>query len=316
MMRPVRMRRSELSTPGTSEKMMAKAAASAADLVFLDLEDAVAPVEKEGARHLIVDALNELDWGAKTRAVRVNSTDTVWCADDVVEVVRGAGANLDVIIIPKVKAPRDIWFVDTLLTQLEAKLGLPIGGIGLEVLIEETEALARVEEIAGCCPRLEALILGVGDLSASQGMRLGHIGDIGGAYPGDMWHFARNRMIVAARANGLDGIDGPFAAFKDPDTYRKEATWAATLGAAGKWAIHPSQIEIANDVFTPTKDEIAEALGIVTAVEEAEAAGSGSANYNGVMIDAATARVFRGIVDRARRAGALPVKAQVDRDAG
>ncbi|HET6794630.1 MAG TPA: aldolase/citrate lyase family protein, partial [Acidimicrobiales bacterium] len=181
--RPFRLRRSELSTPGTSDRMMAKAAASDADLVFLDLEDAVAPAAKEGARAPVVAALNGLDWGAKTRAVRINGTHTPWCHDDLVEVVTGAGAVLDVVIVPKVKAPRDVWFVDTLLGQLEAKLGLEPGRIGIEILIEETEALARVEEIAGCCPRLEALILGVGDLSASQGIRTGHIGEAADRYP-------------------------------------------------------------------------------------------------------------------------------------
>jgi citrate lyase subunit beta/citryl-CoA lyase len=209
MTRPFRLRRSELSTPGTSEKMMAKAAESDADLVFLDLEDAVAPSEKERARQPIVEALNGLDWGKKTRAVRINGTHTRWCADDLIDVVTGAGQNLDVVIIPKVKAPRDVWFVDTLLSELEQKLGLESGRIGLELLIEETEALARVEEIAGCCPRLEALILGVGDLSASQGMRLGHIGVAKGKYPGDIWHYARTRMIVAARAHGSTPSTAP-----------------------------------------------------------------------------------------------------------
>ena len=230
MTRPMRLRRSELSTPGSSDKMMAKAAASDADLVFLDLEDAVAPNAKVAARGAIVAALNQLDWGSKTRAVRINGVETVWCHDDLIEVVTGAGAVIDVIIVPKVKAPRDVWFVDTMLDQLEAKLGLQPGGIGLEVLIEETEALARVEEIAGCSARLEALILGVGDLSASQGIRAGHVGGSVEHYPGDMWHYARNRMIVAARANGLDAIDGPNANFRDLDGYRTDATWAATLG--------------------------------------------------------------------------------------
>src|SRR5205814_1716064 len=163
--------------------------------------------------------------------VRINGTHTQWCHDDVVEVVAGAGAVLDVIIIPKVKAPRDVWFVDTLLAQLEAKFALQPGRIGIEVLIEETEALARVDDIAASCPRLEALILGVGDLSASQGIRTGHIGDAADRYPGDMWHYARNRMIVAARAHGLDAVDGPYANFRNPEAYRKEAVWAATLGA-------------------------------------------------------------------------------------
>jgi citrate lyase subunit beta/citryl-CoA lyase len=303
MDRPFRLRRSELSTPGTSEKMMAKAAGSEADLVFLDLEDAVAPTEKAGARAPIVAALNGLDWGTTTRAVRINGAHTEWCHDDVVEIVSGAGAVLDVIIIPKVKAPRDVWFVDTLLAQLEAKLGLEHDRIGLEVLIEETEALARVEEIAACCPRLEALILGVGDLSASQGIRTGHIGDATERYPGDMWHYARNRMIVAARANRLDAIDGPYANFRNDDGYRREALWAATLGAVGKWAIHPNQVPIANQVFAPTEDEIGQARAVVGAVRKAEADGEGAANLNGMMIDAATARIFEAVLERAERAG-------------
>jgi citrate lyase subunit beta / citryl-CoA lyase len=301
MTRPLRLRRSELSTPGTNAKMMAKAAASQADLVFLDLEDAVAPSQKAAARQPIVDALNGLDWGGKVRAVRINGTHTPWCHDDLIEVAGGAGPNLDIVIIPKVKAPRDVWFVETLLTQLEQKLGLDVGRIGIEVLIEETEALASVEEIAGCSARLEALILGVGDLSASQGVRAGHVGVDGGRYPGDMWHYARNRMIVAARANGLDAIDGPFADFRDADGYRQEAEWATTLGAVGKWAIHPSQIEIANEVFSPTPAEVARARAVVDAVRTAEAAGEGAASLNGIMIDAATARIFETILERAER---------------
>jgi citrate lyase subunit beta/citryl-CoA lyase len=306
MSRPFRLRRSELSTPGTSQKMMEKAAASAADLVFLDLEDAVAPSEKEKARQPIVEALNGLDWGTKTRAVRVNSTDTKWCHDDLVEVITGAGQNVDVVIIPKVKAPREVWFVDTILGQLELKLGLEPGRIGIEILIEETEALARVEEIAGCCPRLEALILGVGDLSASQGMRLGNIGNTkDNKYPGDVWHYARTRMIVAARANGLDAIDGPFGEFKDTEGYRREAEWVATLGALGKWCIHPSQIEIANDVFSPTEKEIARAQRIIQTVRDAEAQGHGAASDNGMMVDAATTRIFETVLERARRTGRI-----------
>ena len=306
MTRPFRLRRSELSTPGTSEKMMAKAAGTAADLVFLDLEDAVAPAEKETARANIIAALNTHDWGTKTRAVRVNGVHTRWCHDDVIEVVAAAGANLDVIIIPKVKAPRDIWFVDSLLSQLEQKLGLDPLRIGLEVLIEEAEALARVEEIAACSPRLEALILGVGDLSASQGMRLGNIGGSReNKYPGDVWHFARTRMIVAARAHGLDPIDGPWAEIQDPEGYRREATWATTLGAVGKWAIHPSQIEIANDVFSPSEREIAQARTIIEKVRAAEAEGLGAATHNGIMIDAASARIFELVLERARQTGRI-----------
>lgn len=303
MSHPIRLRRSELSTPGTSLRMMEKAAASDADLVFLDLEDAVAPADKISARLPIVEALNGLDWGKKTRAVRINGTDTMWCHDDLVTVVEGAGTNLDVVIIPKVKAPRDVWFVDTLLSQIELKLGLEVGRIGIEILIEETEALARVEEIASCCPRLEALILGVGDLSASQGMRLGHIGVTSdGLYPGDVWHYARNRMTVAARANGIDAIDGPWGDFKDEAGYRKEAGRSSILGMIGKWCIHPSQIELANEAFSPTEKEIKRAREVVDAVK---AARGGAANLNGTMIDAASARVFEVVVERAERLGML-----------
>ena len=301
-MTATRLRRSELSTPGTSEKMMAKAAASDADLVFLDLEDSVAPNEKKAARALVADALVSLDWGAKTRAVRINGTHTRWAYGDLVEIVATAGAALDVVIVPKVKAPRDVWFVETLLVELEQDLRLD-RAIGIEVLIEETEALARVEEIAACSPRLEALILGVGDLSASQGVRTGHIGEAADRYPGDMWHYARNRMIVAARANGLDAIDGPYANFRNADGYRREAGWAATLGCVGKWAIHPSQIELANEVFAPTAEEVGRARQAVDAVRAAEAAGAGAASLGGMMIDAATARIFEVTLQRAELIG-------------
>jgi citrate lyase subunit beta / citryl-CoA lyase len=294
-----RLRRSELSTPATSERMMASAAASAADLVFLDLEDSVAPAEKKAARTMAADALLGHDWGRrKTRGVRINGVHTPWAHGDLIEVVSRAATALDVVIVPKVKAPRDVWFVETLLDQLEADLGLE-RRIGIEALIEETEALARVEEIAACSPRLEALILGMGDLSASQGIRARHFGEPAERYPGDMWHYARNRMIVAARANGLDAIDGPYANFRNPDGYRREAGWAATLGCVGKWAIHPSQIGIANEVFAPTADEVERAREAVEAVRKAEASGAGAASLGGMMIDAATARIFQVTLDRA-----------------
>ncbi len=297
----IRLRRSELATPGSSDKMMAKAAASDADLVFLDLEDAVAPAEKVGARKNIVAALNGLDWGDTLRSVRVNDAATEWAHEDVITVIEGAGANIDVLILPKVKGPRDVWFFDTLVTQLEQRLGLT-NRIAFEVLIEEAEALACVEEIAACSDRLEALILGVGDLSASLGLRIGHVGQQGG-YPGDIWHYARNRMICAARANGLDPIDGPFANFKNPEAYRKEAMWASTLGCVGKWAIHPSQVEVANDVFAPTAEEIEMATKMVDAYRESAEGGAGSKGLGGMMIDAATARIFETVLDRARLTG-------------
>jgi citrate lyase subunit beta/citryl-CoA lyase len=306
---PERIRRSELSTPGTSDKMIAKAAASEADLVFLDLEDAVAPSAKVGARKNIIAGLNDLDWGSKTRSYRINSVDTKWCHDDIIEVVSSAGANIDVIIIPKIKGPRDVWFVDDLLTQLETKLGLEVGRIGLEVLIEEVEALAAVNEIATCSPRLEAMILGIGDLSASQGMRLGHVGSTEGdgriRYPGDVWHYARVQMIVAARSAGIDAIDGPFANFANPVAYEESAATFSMLGGVGKWCIHPSQIAIANRVYAPTAAEIEKAQAVVQAVHEAEARGDGAANLDGVMIDAATTRLFEVTLDRAKMCGLL-----------
>lgn len=308
MTRPNRIRRSELSTPATSEKMIGKAAASDADLVFLDLEDAVAPSAKVGARKNIVAGLNELDWGQTTRSFRCNSVDTKWCHDDIIEVVTGAGANLDVVIVPKIKGPRELWFVDDLLTQLETKLGLEVGRIGIEVLIEEVEALARVNEIAVASPRLEALILGVGDLSASQGMRLGHIGSAGGdkiRYDGDIWHYARTQLIVAARCAGIDAIDGPFANFARPDLYEKSAATFSMLGGVGKWCIHPSQVGLANGVFAPTEAEVEQAVKAIEAVEAAEAAGDGAAAMDGMMIDAATARLFQVTVDRAKQCGML-----------
>jgi citrate lyase subunit beta/citryl-CoA lyase len=263
----------------------------------------VAPAEKESARDLAINALNELDWGKSTKAVRVNSADTQWAHDDVIEVVTRAGSNLDVIIIPKVFGPRDVWFFETLVEQLEEKLGLP-QTIGFEVLIEEAEALSRVEEIAAASPRLESLILGFGDLSASLGFRgallVGATEEEG--YPGDPWHFARARMIAAARANGIDAIDGPFGNYRDSEGYRREATWASTLGAAGKWAIHPAQIPLAHEVFSPTEDEVAVAREMVDAYETAVAAGDGAGSAGtDTLVDAATARLFLPVVERAKQ---------------
>src|SRR5215467_9684121 len=296
----LRLRRSELSTPASNPKMIEKAMATAADMVFLDLEDAVAPAQKEAARKNAVDALRNLDWGKKVRAVRVNGADTHWAHDDVIEVVEGARDKLDLIIVPKPKAPRDIWFFDTLLTQLETKLGLK-NKIGIEALIEESAALARVEEIAAASPRLEALILGFGDLSASQGMRLA----LAAGYPGDLWHYARARVVVAARAAGIDAIDGPFANYRDPEGYRREATWSSTLGFVGKWAIHPSQIEIANDVYAPTEQEIALARRMCEAYEAASGGGAGAAGAGGILVDAASVRIFEAVMERARLTGRI-----------
>ncbi len=296
-----RLRRSELSTPATDENMIVKAAASDADLAFLDLEDSVAPAEKDRARKNVIAGLNELDWGRTARGYRINPVDTPWCHDDLIEVVTWAGQHVDIVIVPKIKAPRDVWFVDDLLSQLEAKLGLTLGGIGIEVLIEEVEALAAVDEIARCSPRLEAVILGMGDLAASQGMRVGHVGAGGD----DVWYYARSRLIVAARAAGIDAIDGPHADFEDPRGFVSSAASFAALGGVGKWCIHPGQLAAANEMFAPTQAEIDEAKTAVGAVREAEASGRGAASLGGVMIDAATARSFEVVLERARQCGLL-----------
>jgi citrate lyase subunit beta/citryl-CoA lyase len=304
MSSPSRLRRSELAVPAANPHMIEKAAASDADLVFLDLEDATAPAFKEEARANVVHGLKTLEWGRTLRAVRVNAADTRWAADDVVEVVTNAHEHLDIIIIPKPYAPRDIWFFETLLDQLEQKLGIE-PRIRFEALIEEAQALSRVEQIAACSPRLEALILGFGDLAASLGFRMGHEADQGDAYPGEPWHAARSRMIAACRANGIDAIDGPYPNFTRPEAYRRECTWASTLGAVGKWCIHPSQIAIANEVFAPSDKEIAFARAQVEAYRKATEGGEGAGSTGGMLVDAASLRLFQAVLDRARQTGRI-----------
>jgi citrate lyase subunit beta/citryl-CoA lyase len=290
MTRPVRPRRSELATPASNDHMFAKSAASDADLVFLDLEDACAPAEREAARGKAAKALRELDWGWTTRAIRMNGVDTRWAHGDVIEVVTAAREALQVIIVPKARRARDVWWVDTLLTQLEETLGLPHKGIGLEVLIEETEGLENVGEIARSSDRLEAIIFGAGDFSASQGARVDTNFDPFVEYPGDMWHYARARVVVAARSAEIDAIDAPFPNYKDPGAYRTACDRAAAMGYVGKWAIHPSQIELANAAFAPTPEEIAHSRRVVAAYREAEAAGRGATGLDGMLVDAAHLR--------------------------
>lgn len=297
----MRLRRSELSTPGSSDKMLAKAAASDADLVFCDLEDSVAPGEKVAARAKIVHALVNHTWRPPTRAVRINDLETHYAYRDIIDVVGGAREALDVIIVPKVKSARDVWWVDVLLTQLETDLGLT-KRIGIEVLIEEVEAMIAVEEIAHASPRLEALIFGPGDYSASQGVRVQDIGGEGG-YPGDVWHYARNKIVVAARAARIDAVDGPFAAFGDPEGYSRQAKLAHILGYVGKWAIHPSQIALANEEYSPTDDEIARARELVAAFEQAQANGLGAVAVGTTMVDIASMRRLRGVLATAEAMG-------------
>ncbi len=298
---PKRARRCQLSVPGSSEKMMAKAAALDLDHVFLDLEDAVAPSAKPDARGMIVDALNGLHWTPRTRCVRINDVETQWCHDDIIEVVTGAGEKLDTIMLTKAKSAADVMFVHLMLDQLEQKLGLT-RRIGIECLIEEVEGMMHVEEIAACSDRLECLIFGMGDYSASQQMQLGHIGSSGG-YPPDVWHYPRYKMTIACHANGIDPVDGPYANFRNSEAYGKEAERAFVLGMVGKWAIHPSQIELANAVFTPDPAAIADARKQKAAYNEALSQGLGAINVDGVMVDAASIRIVQNLLDRAELIG-------------
>ena len=297
-----RPRRSELATPASNDDMFAKAAASGADLVFLDLEDACAPAEREKARGKAARALRDLDWGRTTRAIRMNGIDTRWAYGDVIEVVTTAREALDVIIVPKVRRARDVWWVDTLLTQLEETLGLR-KRIALEVLIEETEGLQHVDEIAAASDRLEAIIFGAGDFSASQGARVDTNFDPLIDFPGDIWHYARARIVVAARTAGVDAIDAPFPNYRDPEAYRVACDRAAAMGFLGKWAIHPSQVEIANTAFSPTPDEIAHAERLVAAYRAAESAGKGASGLDGMLVDAAHLRHAATVAKRAELLG-------------
>ena len=295
--KPKRARRSQLSVPGSSEKMLQKAAASAADHVFCDLEDAVAPSAKVEARSKISWALNNLDWGRKTRCVRINDVTTEWCHGDIIEIVEKAGANLDTIMLTKPYSAADVIFLDRMLNQLEKKLKLE-RKIGIEVLIEEVQALQNVEAIATCSERMECLIFGMGDYSGSQGIDIVNIGGTAD-YPGDIFHFARFRITMAARAAKIDAVDGPFADFKDEAGYRQEARPARSLGMVGKWAIHPAQIAPALEIFSPTPDAVAKARNMAAAYREAEAKGLGAVQIDGVMIDVAVLRLVKNTLDQA-----------------
>ena len=285
--------------------MCEKAPSSGADLVFLDLEDACAPLVKESARAIAVAALTGQDWGRTVRAVRVNGIDTPWCHGDVVEIVTGARDAVDVLIVPKARRARDVWWFDVLLTQLETKLGMT-KRIGLEVLIEEAEGLANAAEIARSSDRLEAIIFGAGDLSASLRARVDGNFDPVAEYPGDFWHHARVQVLTAARAAGIDAIDAPYPAYQDPDGYRRAAVHASLLGYDGKWAIHPSQVPIANDVFAPTEDEIADAKEAIEVYRASEADGVGAIGRDGRLVDAAHMRLAENVLHKASLAAGEP----------
>ena len=301
----VRLQRSELAVPGSRAELFAKAAAGPADYVFLDLEDAVAPPDKEQARRNVIAALHDVDWRArgKTVSVRINGIDTHYMYRDVVDVIEAAGDKVDTVLIPKVGVPSDVYLVDALLTQIETARGYRTP-IGIEVLIETALGMANVEAIAQSSRRLEAMHFGVADYSASVRARTTTIGGLNPDYPGDQWHYALSRMVVACRAYGLRAIDGPFGDFRDADAYTAACRRAAALGCEGKWAIHPTQIDIANELFTPSGVEVDRARRIQVALREAELQGRGAAQLDGRMIDAASARMAANIVELADAIGA------------
>jgi malyl-CoA/(S)-citramalyl-CoA lyase len=294
-----RLQRSELAVPGSQPALF-----SAVDYVFLDLEDAVAPGDKEQARRNVIQGLQEHDWRGrgKTICVRINGIDTHYMYRDVVDVVEQAGHRLDTVLIPKVGVPADVYLVDALLTQIEASRGFS-HRIGIDVLIETALGMANVEAIAQASPRLEAMHFGVADYSASCRARTVVIGGLNPDYPGDQWHFALSRMIVACRAYGLRAIDGPFGDFNDPEGYVLAAKRGAALGIEGKWAIHPNQIALANDVFTPPPKEVERARKILDALDQAAKEGRGAAQLDGRMIDAASARMAQNVVNTADAIG-------------
>jgi len=296
----LRVQRCELAVPGSNPNMFEKAMKSGADFVFLDLEDAVAPDDKIQARKNIIEAINDLDWKEHgvSLSVRINGLDTQFMVRDVVDLIEQAGHKLDTILVPKVGVYSDVYMVEAMLSQLEIQQGLK-NRIGIEVLIETALGMSNVEDIArnGTAGRLEALHFGVADYAASNRARTTNIGGLNPDYPGDQWHAAISRMTVACRAYGLRPIDGPFGDIKDPDGFKLAARRAAALGIEGKWAIHPSQVALANEIFTPPAAEIEKAKRILSALEDAAAQGKGAAALDGRLIDAASARMANNVVE-------------------
>ncbi len=310
-----RLNRSELAVPGSQPQLFEKAAKSAADVVFLDLEDAVAPDDKAQARKNIIQALHEIDWGTKTLSVRINGLDTHYMYRDVVDVIEQGGERLDLIMIPKVGTPSDVYAVDMLVTQCEDAVKRK-KRLGFELIIETALGMQNVNEIAGSSKRLESLHFGVADYAASTRARTTVIGgpnkmygvltDKEGDRPrdfhwGDMWHYAIARMVVAARANGLRPLDGPFGDFSDPDGFKAQAYRAAVLGAEGKWAIHPSQVALANEVYSPSEAEVTRAKRILEAMAQAQREGKGAVALDGRLIDIASIRQAEVLVAKAKQ---------------
>jgi len=303
-MSDVTLRRTQLATPASDEGMMHNAAQSDADEVFLDLEDSVAPDAKADAREPLIGAARGEDWSDKILSYRINGIDTKWWYDDVIEVVSAAGDAIDDIIIPKVAGPSDIHTVENLLEQVEVNAGLEVGGIGLEPQIEDGEGMHNVHEIAHASDRLSSIILGPGDYSAAMGTPGLDIGQFP-EYPGHYWHHALSECNSAAKSAGLPCIDGPYADIEDEEGFRTSCSNANMLGCDGKWAIHPTQIEIANEVFAPDPEVAERARRIVDAYAEAMAEGKGAVTVDGQMVDEATNKMAQDIVEKAEAAGIL-----------
>ena len=315
--RPARLNRSQLAVPASQLRMIEKAATSEADVVFLDLEDAVAPADKETARQNVVDAVNQKDWGKKSISFRVNGLDTHYMYRDLIDVVENCGQKLDLVMVPKVGTAADVYAVDMLLTQIEVAKGFT-NRIGIEVLIESALGMQNIHDIAQASPRLEALHFGAGDYSASLHAKTTHIGGTNAdysvlsdenengerlSYLGDHHHHALSKLVIAARANGLRPVDSAFGDFSDPEGYRASAKRAAAMGCEGKWAIHPSQIPLANEIMGPDPEEIERAHRILAAMQEAASEGKGAVTFEGRMIDAANIRQAEMLVKKAKMIG-------------
>jgi len=293
--------RSLLAVPATRRKMAEKALASDADAVFLDLEDAVAPDSKAAARGDVVSALKELDWQGRLRLYRANALDTPYFYRDLIEVVEKAADSLDAVVIPKVNRPEDLRVASTLLSQLELAMDLDRGKIKLEAQIESAEGLTNVDSIASATGRLEALHFGPGDFAASVSMpqtSIGVMDEWDEEYPGHRFHYAMQRIVVAARAAGLRVLDGPVADYGDEEGLRRSCLIARSLGFDGKWCIHPAQIAVVNETFSPTVKEVDWAKKVVAAYEEANATGSGSVSVDGQMVDAASIKLARNTLGK------------------
>jgi len=312
-----RLNRSELAVPGSQPQFFEKAAKGAADIVFLDLEDAVAPDEKEKARKNVIAALNDIDWRGKTLSLRINGLDTHYMYRDVVDVLEQAPGKLDLIMIPKIGTAADVYALDMLATQIEQAKGAK-KRVGFELIVETALGMQNVEAIAGASKRLESLHFGVADYAASTRARTTNIGGANPDYAiladqdesgrrevhwGDAWHYPLSRMVVAARANGLRPIDGPFGDFSDAEGYKAAARRAAALGCEGKWAIHPSQVALANESFTPSPKEVARARRILAAMAEAQREGRGAVALDGRLIDIASIRQAEVLVNKAEAMG-------------